>query len=170
MQGSGPGKHWCESVFSSMYQPCELVCLHCTSRRRDLKEKERNGFCGISQFTVYYYSHFLFISFLNTVPPPALNHLHNLQPLSSAVHKSDKRVVDREPPHPHHISLVPRLPRWRGITHAKLSLPQTSSKISPRREAALAHPPTPLQCPPVSPVTWMPFQLVALQPEHCCHY
>lgn len=125
-----------------------ILCLHCTSRGRDLKEKERNGFRGISQFTVYcYYSHFSFISVLNTVPPPALKHLHNLQPLLRAIYKFYKRVASP--------SILVMFP-WGRAHGGDGQSPTQSPRSSLRRGAALAHPQPPqppLPCPPVGPVT-----------------
>lgn len=136
-----------------------ILCLHCTSRRVDLKEKERNGFRGISQFTVYcYYSHFSFISVLNTVPPPALNPLPNLQPPWSTSRKSHKHIAERERLDPCRVSLGPRLREVTGDRPHRAP-PGSAGPTSPRsglhRAAALAHPQPPprLQRPPVGPVT-----------------
>lgn len=98
-----------------------ILCLHCTSRR-DLKEKERNGFCGISQFVVYWY--FSIHLFLNTVPPPAVNHPCTLQPLLSTIHESPKCVVECKPLNPWHISMGACLWRCQGITHTEQRIPR----------------------------------------------
>lgn len=95
-----------------------ILCLHCTSRR-DLKEKERNGSCGISQFMVYwYFSKFLFV--FKHGSTPAINCPCTLQPLLSTIHESPKCVVECEPLDPWCISTGECLPRCHGTIPAEI--------------------------------------------------
>lgn len=67
----------------------------------------------------------IFHLFLNTVPPPAINHPCTLQPLLSPVQESSKCVVvECEPLNPWHISTGVCLPRCQGIMQAQRWIPR----------------------------------------------
>lgn len=146
-----------------------ILRLHGTSRR-DLKEKREKWFPW-DQPTVYcYYSYFLFILFLNTVPPPAFQS----SPKLAATVKRNSQILqackwNMSP------SILATFP-WdrayqgdRGSPTPSCCFPnstgQMSTSSSPRREPALTHPwpPLPSHCPHVGPVTprhpasWWPY-------------
>lgn len=119
------------------------------ARVGDLKEKERNGFRGISQLTVYWYhSHSSFISVLSTVPPPCLES----SPQLAATVEPDSQISRV---HSGMWELGPCLQGWPGITHMELlPLQEQRPKQAAKPSGRPCHSPTPLH-------------LVASQPAHC---
>lgn len=118
----------------------------------------------------------IFHLFLNTVPSPAVNHPCILQPLSSTIHKSPKCVVEGEPLNPWCIPMAVYQPRCQGTIHAEWWIAQEHRpRVTPGTHSAGRLPlPSPNTNTTAAGPSWRPchpltpFQLVALQPEHCC--